>query len=339
MPCCPCSSGPSAATMRAPEFWNRDGPAARLLDPLGRVYGFAGRMRQHLAHPWRAPIPVICVGNLVVGGTGKTPTALAVAGRLIERGHRPHLLTRGYRGRAKGPLMVDPARHDAGLVGDEALLLAGRAPTWVARDRPAGARAAAAAGASLLVLDDGFQDPALVHDLSLVVIDGETGFGNGRLLPAGPLREPVRRGLARASAVIRIGDDRCAIDRVIPDGLACLEADLVARPGAEAWRGRRVVAFAGIGRPEKFFRTLSGLGAEIVTTRAFADHHRYRTGEIDALLASAARHGATPITTAKDHVRLPAALRAHIGVLPVELIWRDLEALDQLLARVCCNRS
>jgi len=320
--------------MRAPEFWRRDGAAARLLDPAGRLYGLAGRLRRRLVHPERAPLPVVCVGNLVVGGSGKTPAALAIGRRLLERGRRPHFLTRGYGGRASGPLMVDPAHHDAAMVGDEALLLAGLAPTWVARERPAGARAAAGAGAELLVMDDGLQNPALTKDLSLVVIDGEIGFGNGRLLPAGPLREPVHEGLARASAVIRIGDDRCGVRALLPDGMACLETDLVAGPDAEAVRGRRVVAFAGISRPEKFFATLRGLGAEIVMARSFADHHRYRASQVEALLASAARHGAMPITTTKDHVRLPPALRARIAVLPVALVWRDLDQLDRLLARV-----
>ncbi|HET6522379.1 MAG TPA: tetraacyldisaccharide 4'-kinase [Geminicoccaceae bacterium] len=318
--------------MRAPEFWTRDGPLPRLLGPLGAAYGLAGRVRAALATPRRAPVPVVCVGNLTVGGTGKTPLALALAGHLAATGRRPHLLTRGYGGRLRGPLRVDPTRHDAAAVGDEALLLAGAAPTWLARDRAAGALAAAAAGAGVVVMDDGYQNPTLAKDLALVVVDGATGFGNGRLLPAGPLREPVAEGLRRASALVVVGPDRAGVARLAPPGLPILEAEI--RPAADApdLSGRRVLAFAGIGRPDKLFDLLRAEGAELVAARAFADHHAYRRPEVEALLAEAARLGALPVTTAKDAVRLPADLRRHVAVLPVALALGDPAALDALLA-------
>ena len=316
--------------MRTPEFWAADDLRGRLLSPLGHAFGLAGRIRRRLARPARAPVPVICVGNLVVGGAGKTPTVLALADRLIRQGHHVHVISRGHGGRARGPLRVDPARHDASAVGDEPLLLATSAPTWVARDRVAGARAAAAAGADLLILDDGFQNPHLMADLALVVVDGEVGFGNRRLLPAGPLREPIAAGLARASAVVRIGADRAGIDRLVPPALPLLEAEL--RPSAEAppLAGRRVLAFAGIGRPAKFFASLEALGAVLIGRRAFADHHRYRRAEVEALLREASSQAAQCITTTKDWVRLPPDLRAPIAVLPVVLSWRAPEALDRL---------
>ncbi|MDX1542157.1 MAG: tetraacyldisaccharide 4'-kinase, partial [Geminicoccaceae bacterium] len=169
-----------------------------MLDPFGRLYGVAGRLRRRFVRPWRAPVPVLCIGNLTVGGTGKTPLTMTLARRVAARGRRPHILSRGYGGRAKGPLRVDPGTHEALAVGDEPLLLADVAPTWVARDRRLSARAAIAAGADVLIMDDGFQNPALHQDLSLVVVDGTIGFGNHRLLPAGPLREPVAEGLGRA---------------------------------------------------------------------------------------------------------------------------------------------
>jgi tetraacyldisaccharide 4'-kinase len=319
--------------MRPPEFWARpDDVRGRLLSPLGTAYGLAGRIRRRLVRPLRLPVPVLCVGNLTVGGTGKTPLALALAERLIATGHRPHFLTRGYGGRSRGPQRVDAPRHDAADVGDEALLLAKVAPTWVARDRARGARAAVRAGAGLLVMDDGFQNPALVQDLPLIVIDGEVGFGNRRLLPAGPLRESVAAGLARASAVVLIGEDRTGVARLLPSALPVLLAELAYPPEADRFRAVRVVAFAGIGRPDKFFAGLAHVGAQVVAARAFADHHRYREVELQALASEAGRHGgARLVTTAKDHVRLPPAWRERVAVLPVELRWRDPAALERIL--------
>jgi tetraacyldisaccharide 4'-kinase len=320
--------------MRAPEFWARDTLPGRLLSPLGEAYGLAGRLRRRLARPARAAVPVICVGNLVAGGAGKTPVAMALASQLSARGRQPHLLTRGYGGRLPGPLRVDPARHDAAAVGDEALLLAEVAPTWCARDRVAGARAAMAAGADLLIMDDGLQSPWLHQDLALLVVDGAFGFGNGRLLPAGPLREPLAAGLARATAVVQLGDDEIGLDRLLPHRLPRLHARLGAGPDAPDLRDRRVVAFAGIGRPQKFFRSLADAGALLLGRHAFADHHRYRRREVEALLAEAAAKDALCVTTAKDRVRLPADLRSSITIWPVTVSWRDPAALAQVLDRL-----
>src|SRR5437764_3262739 len=193
--------------MRAPEFWHEPpGLAANLLAPVGAAWDIAARLRRAVARPYRAPLPVVCVGNLVAGGSGKTPIVLSLAGMLREAGIAVHIVTRGYGGDLAGPVRVDPGRHDAIAVGDEALLLAAQAPCWVARDRAAGIAAAAEAGAAIVLLDDGFQNPSVAKDLSLVVVDSEYGFGNGRVMPAGPLREPVAPGLARADAIVLIGD-------------------------------------------------------------------------------------------------------------------------------------
>ena len=318
--------------MRTPAFWYQPaGALAGLLAPVGALYGLGGALRMWRTTPHHAGVPVLCVGNLVAGGAGKTPVAVSILQALRARGVAAHALTRGHGGAERGPLAVDPARHGAADVGDEALLLAGHAPTWVARDRAAGALAAVAAGARAVVMDDGFQNPALAKDLSLLVVDGATGFGNGRLVPAGPLREPVARGLARADAVVVMGEDRAGVAaRVAPRPV--LRARVEAEDGSLA--GRRVLAFAGIGRPEKFFATLRALGAEVAEAHAFADHHPYREDEVRRLLDRAAALAAEPVTTAKDAFRLPAAQRDRVRVLPVRAVWDDPAALDALLDRL-----
>lgn len=326
--------------MRAPAFWARErGGGAAALAPLSWAHDAAGRLRHGLTKPARAAVPVLCVGNFTAGGAGKTPTVLALARLLAEEGIEAHLLTRGYGGRERGPLRVDPARHDARAVGDEALLLAAAAPTWLARHRPAGAAAAAAAGAPLVVMDDGLQTPSLTKDLSLAVIDGGAGFGNGRLLPAGPLREPLARGLRRADAIVLIGPDRHgALAALGPLEAPVIEAALV--PGLEACRlrGRAVVAFAGIGRPGKFFETLAGIGCEVVARYAFADHHRYRPDEIMRIVERASARDAVPVTTEKDYVRLPEEAKPMVRTLSVALEWRD-PAEPRALLRPLVARS
>jgi len=320
-----------------PDFWQRDGLLSALLAPLGWAFGTAAAVRRVTERPWRASVPVICVGNLVVGGAGKTPVAIDLAERLAAGGERPHLLTRGYGGALAGPVRVDPSRHGFRDVGDEALLLARAGPAWVARQRAAGARAAIADGASILILDDGFQNPSLVQDLKLVVIDGETGFGNGRVMPAGPLREPIAIGLARADAVVVMGENQARLPS-LPGGMMLLRAKLMPRPDAPDLRGAEIIAFAGIGRPAKFFRFLEGLGARLVASHAFLDHQPYDEAMLAPLLAEATRHGVSVITTEKDLVRVPPTLRGAITALPVTVKWDDAAALEVLLARAIAGK-
>ena len=316
--------------MRAPEFWQRDGIVPRLLAPAAAVYAAATAWR--VARPgWRAPVPVICCGNATAGGAGKTTLALDLGARLAGRG--VVFLSRGHGGRISGVHRVDPAHDAAALVGDEALLLAGCAPTWVAADREAGARAAAVAGAGVLVMDDGLQNPGLRRDLSFLVVDGVTGFGNGRVIPAGPLREPVAAAAARCAAAVLIGPDRAGARAALPPGLPVLRARLEQQGVAEL-AGRRVFAFAGIGIPEKFFTGLRASGAVLAGTAAFADHHPYTAADIRRVLARAAAAEALPVTTPKDAVRLPAGLRACLRVVGVRLVWDDPVAVDALLATV-----
>lgn len=317
--------------MKAPEFWAEDGLAPRLLQPFGLMFQAGGAIRRRLTTPRMMDIPVICVGNLVVGGAGKTPVALALAG-LLKQGRAPvAFLSRGHGGRIAGPIKVDPGVHGAADVGDEALLLAESAPTWVSRDRAKGAVAARAGGAGLIIMDDGFQNPGLDKSFSLVVVDGAFGFGNRRVLPAGPLREPVQSGLERADGVIIIGEDRTGVAGSLPADLPLLRARIVPRPSDRLPAGAKVLGFAGIGRPAKFHESLEELGLDVIGFEAFPDHHVFTTEEIRALLDRAEAEDAIPVTTAKDHVRIPKVDQVRIERLDITLDWQDDAALSALL--------
>jgi tetraacyldisaccharide 4'-kinase len=326
--------------MRAPDFWTHGGALARGLQPLAWLYGAAGRLRWAAAKPWRADVPVLCVGNLVAGGAGKTPTALALGRALAQRGIALHFLSRGHGGRLPGPVRVDPNRHRAADVGDEPLLLAAAAPAWIARDRAAGARAAIAGGAQAIIMDDGFQNPGLAKDLSFVVIDEAYGLGNGRVHPAGPLREPAGIGLARADRVVLLqsGEAPAPIPAPLSAVLSAppppLTARLIPSHDALALRGRRVLAFAGIGRPQRFFHTVRELGAELVGQHGFPDHHPYREDEIWKLVELARELDAQAVTTAKDAVRLPPGARDMVTVIDVALAFDRPDDLDRLLDHV-----
>ena len=318
--------------MRAPAFWERDNALARALSPLSLLWRLGAAVRRATVRGETPPIPVLCVGNLVAGGAGKTPIAIDLVRRLAPMG--AHALGKGYGGRERGPVRVDPARHDARAVGDEALLLAEAAPTWVARDRRAGVRAAAAAGAKFVVMDDGFQYPGLAHLRAILVFDGTTGIGNGRVMPAGPLREPFAAGLARADAAVVMGEDMAGIAGRIGDRLPVLRARLVPAPKVRHLTGARVFAISGIGRPAKFRATLEAMGCTIAGAREFPDHHVFTEDEAMEACEAAAALGARPVTTAKDHVRLPEAARAMIEAVPVEVAWENEGALAALLSRL-----
>jgi tetraacyldisaccharide 4'-kinase len=327
--------------MQTPRHWflspKNPGLLARLLAPLGWLYaaGTASRLRKPGYHP---KVPVICVGNLVAGGAGKTPTTLALAQRLAARGHAVHIVSRGHGGRLSGPVRVDERAHGAGDVGDEPLLLSAFAPVWVAKDRAAGVRAAEAAGAKVILMDDGFQSPAVTASLALVVVDAARGFGNGRCIPAGPLREPVAVGLSRADLVLSIGEaaaqDRfdAAWGSMIP--VPRLRGRLAPLAMGMDWSGTHVLAFAGIADPERFFATLRSLGATVVRGEALADHAPLSDTLLRRLEAEAEAGGAQLVTTEKDAARLSPDWRAKVLTLVVRLEVEDWGPLDAAFVRL-----
>jgi tetraacyldisaccharide 4'-kinase len=318
--------------MRAPDFWQRNDLRSYILAPLGWIYGASVAWKSVHAKATRLEIPVLCIGNVNVGGTGKTPIAIEVAELLIARGFHPWFLSRGYGGSLRGPVEVT-SESRAVDVGDEPLLLARAAPVVVSKDRVAGAALAIQRGATIIVMDDGHQNFALEKDLSLIVVDGEAGFGNGRTVPAGPLREPVAQGLARADAVIVVGDGSPALAGY---SNPVLRARLT-NEGPDI-SGRRMVAFAGIGRPEKFFQSLRAQGAELVATKRFGDHHVYSAGEIARLRSKARAHNAELVTTEKDFVRLTSTEREGIRAIPLNAAFEDLAAIERLLDRLPSKR-
>ncbi len=326
---------------KIPSFWFSGRPSLRaiLLSPISALYHAATWRRAHRPALWRAPVPVICIGNLTMGGAGKTPTALAMAKYFKAQGKQVFFLSRGYGGRLKGPLLVTE-KHSADDVGDEPLLLAQSASVCVSRDRVAGAKLCVKNGADVIIMDDGFQNPHLYKDLSVLVMDGGFGHGNEKVFPAGPLREKLENGLKRAKALVLIGPDKTdALYRIhtICPTLKVLRAQIEVCE-EPALQGRKVLAFAGIGRPEKFYDTLRQMGAEIVAHKSFPDHYPYRREEIDALKKKAVEQKAVLVTTQKDKVRLDEEMARGVETVKIGLVWQDQNMLEAMLSPLMDER-
>ncbi|HEX7789464.1 MAG TPA: tetraacyldisaccharide 4'-kinase [Afipia sp.] len=327
--------------MREPAFWYRPPSLfSRLLAPLGAIYGAVTAQRMLRAGA-SAGIPVLCVGNYHLGGAGKTPAILALVKLLRAMGEQPFVVSRGYGGTQRGPARVDAASHSAAEVGDEPLMMASCVPIVVSRDRVAGAALARAHGASVVLLDDGFQNPALVKDASLIVIDAARGIGNGGVFPAGPLRAPLAPQIARTDALIVIGEGDAAFGiaaAVTKHGAPVLRGHLVPDPASrDRLRGQRVLAFAGIGDPARFFATLRKSGVTVAETKTFADHHPFTPDEIGRLVSDAAAKSLTLVTTEKDMARIRSDARLQgdanaIATLPVTLGFDDEARLRDFLA-------
>lgn len=326
--------------MREPRFWSGDiDPKSReaapllrlLLTPLSWLYADITRRKIASASPLKVDATVICIGNLTAGGVGKSPVVAALRQRLAETyGVRVATLSRGYGGKLNGPLQVDPEKHSASDVGDEPLMLSRGGESWIGGDRAAAGRAMSEDGVDIILMDDGHQNPGLHKDLTLIVVDAKIGFGNGFVIPKGPLREPVTEGLKRADAVILVGDG------AVPEAVAISDCDVIKGKVEPTIRppNQPYVAFAGIGRPEKFFDTLNGLGLDIRDAVPFPDHHAFSDADRRYLSRLSDDHGATLITTEKDFERLPEAWRKDVQTLPIEIAFDPSDVLDGLLSRV-----
>ncbi|MBU2866608.1 tetraacyldisaccharide 4'-kinase [Pacificibacter marinus] len=327
--------------MTPPSFWSntpkRPGWQSKLLSPLAQVYANA-TARRVAQSGYKASVPVICIGNINAGGTGKTPTVIALVQKLQAMGKTVHVVSRGYGGKFAGPVRVVEREHSADDVGDEPLLIAAFAPVWVSKDRALGVKAAEAGGADVILLDDGMQNPSVIKDATFVVVDAHRGFGNGRVMPAGPLREPVDVGLKRGDIVISIGDAAAQSRFDTTWGghisLPQVRAQLAPLETGMDWNGLRALAFAGIGHPEKFFATLEGLGATLIRKEALRDHQPLPLTLMKRLEIEAATLDAQLVTTEKDAVRLPHAFQMKVLTLPVRMTIQDETPIDAVLTQI-----
>jgi len=314
--------------MKTPAFWYASpGLYSTLLQPFSWVYDRGGRVLRLLQKSHPGSLPIISVGSVICGGSGKTPTAIALANLLQTRGIKVHFVSRGYKGKLQGPLQVSPSFHNAGDVGDEPLLLAQHAPTWVAKNRPLGVQKAKEAGAHLIILDDGHQTSSLSKDISFVVVDLLQGFGNGSVIPAGPLRENPTQGLKRATALIQIGDGQ----RSFP--LPSFKAKIVPQPLTPS--SKKAVAFCGLGFPEKFYKILEDLSINLTVKKSFPDHYMYTEKDLSSLYKLAESHQAILVTTRKDSVKIPPSWQKHLHILDINIEFEDPEDMyDFILQKI-----
>jgi len=324
--------------LRAPSFWYKKENSlfSMLLFPISIIYRLISFIHFVLSKTKKASIPVICIGNIVVGGAGKTPVALKIGKILKLSGYSPHFLTRGYSGKIKNNLKVK-SHHSAEEVGDESLILSSVAPTWIGANRIKSALLAKNNKADCLILDDGFQNPNIFKDFSIIVIDGKQGFGNARVLPSGPLRESIKRGMKRANAVIIIGKDEVNIKETIPSSIPCFLGKFDVSKNEEIFKGKNVTAFAGIAYPIKFFETLKNQGANILKSITFPDHYIYKENDLLKLVEISNNNKSILVTTKKDLIRIPENYQTVIHTLEGEIQLEDEPVLKEMLTNLLEN--
>jgi tetraacyldisaccharide 4'-kinase len=323
---------------KAPKFWNSSSRhfLSDLLGPIAGVYSAASKTLQtrQLRFQEKLTIPVICIGNATMGGTGKTPIAAALGRHIKEKYQKNvHFLSRGYKGSAEGPLKVDATRHSYREVGDEPLLLSEIAPVWVSKDKVRGGVKAQEQGAELLIMDDGLQNQNLYKDFSILVIDGAYGFGNERVFPAGPLREPISHALEKASILLMLGEDKMQLTKRFFENFPVLRADIQPK-GRESLKSKNVLAFCGIGRPEKFFTFLEEHGVQVQENISFSDHYPYKDQEIENLIKKANEKGLCLVTTRKDSIRIAPKYHSSLYIIDIDIVFQDYDALDSYLRSV-----
>ena len=324
--------------LKAPKFWyqKKDTYLSSFLYPLSLLFRFGTKIRNILSTTNKGPLPIICVGNIVVGGAGKTPVALKIGKLLIKAGYKPGFISKGYAGLIKNSTLVK-SWHSARSIGDESILLSEVANTWVGVDRINSARLAKEKNSNCLIMDDGFQNPTIYKDFSIIVINASQEFGNKRVMPSGPLRESIKRGLSRSNLVIVIGDPSHELKQLIPKNIPIVKAKFEIKKENKNFKGQNIIAFAGIAYPEKFFQSLTNEGAKIFKKITFPDHHIYSENDLLSLAEIANKKKSILVSTKKDFVRIPKSFRSLVNTLEGEIVFEDEEFIVEILSNVIEN--
>jgi len=324
--------------LKAPKFWSqkKDSYLSRSLYPLSLLFRLGTKVRNFASTSKKSPLPVICIGNIVVGGAGKTPVSLKIGKMLIKAGYKPHFISKGYAGIIKTSTLVE-SWHSPTSVGDESILLSKVAPTWIGKNRNKSGEYAKMQGGDCLIMDDGFQNPRIYKDFSIIVINASQEFGNKRVMPSGPLRESIKMGLTRTNLVVIIGDTADDLKKLIPNHIPIMSAKFIINKENKIFKGQKITAFAGIAYPEKFFTSLAEQGAQIVKEVIYPDHHIYLENDLLNLAEIANKTQSILVSTQKDFVRIPKSYRSLVNTLEGEIVFDNEELLLKILSNVVEN--